>query len=158
VDRIRKIRPLYYVDYRKEDTKKSLSENYGWQWYGGHHMENRTAYFTNNYYLPRKFGIDLRYSEFSALVRSGQLSRDVALERIATEKPFDASILEEVKKRLGFSDREFDAVMAAPKKTYRDYRTYKELFETLRPLFWAMYKLDLVPKSFYMKYTRKYEA
>jgi len=158
VDRIRKIRPLYYVDYRKEDTKTFLSENYGWQWYGGHHMENRTAYFTNNYYLPRKFGIDLRYSELSALVRSGQLSRDVALERIATEKPFDASILEEVKKRLGFSDREFDAVMAAPKKTYRDYRTYKELFETLRPLFWAMYKLDLVPKSFYMKYTRKYAA
>lgn len=157
VDRIKKIRPLYYVDYHKEGAKKLLADRYGWQWYGGHHMENRTAYFTNNYYLPRKFGIDLRYAELSALVRSGQLTRAEAVERVATEKTFDPSILDEVKKRLGFTDDGFEAVMARPRKTYRDYRTYKELFERLRPLFWAMYKLDLVPKSFYLKYTRKYE-
>lgn len=156
VDGIKKIRPLYFVDYRKEETKALLAEKYGWQWYGGHHMENRTAYFTNNYYLPRKFEIDLRYSELSALVRSGQLARQEALERVQTDKPFDVSILEEVQKRLGFTGTEFQAVMAAPRKTFRDYRTYKQVFENLRPLFWVMYRLDLVPKSFFMKYTQKY--
>jgi hypothetical protein len=25
----------------------------------------------------------------------------------------------------------------------------------MRPFFWLMYKMDLVPKSFYMKYTAK---
>jgi hypothetical protein len=27
----------------------------------------------------------------------------------------------------------------------------------MRPFFWLMYKLDLVPKSFYQKYTAKQE-
>ncbi len=157
VNRIRKIRPLYYLDYRKEETKKFLSENYDWTWYGGHHMENRTAYFTNNYYLPRKFGIDLRYCEFSALVRNGQMTREEALAQIKEPKPFDEDILDEVKKRLGFTDEEFQAVMDLPPKTYRDYRTYKRTFERWRALFWVMYKLDMVPKSFYLKYTRKYD-
>jgi N-acetyl sugar amidotransferase len=157
VDKIRKVRPLYYVDYRKEEAKKFLADNFGWKWYGGHHMENRTAYFTNNYYLPKKFEIDLRFSELSALVRNGQITRDEALKRIQEPKPFDASILDEVKKRLHFSDGEFEAVMASPRKTYRDYKTYKETFERLRWLFWAMYKCDMVPKSFYLKYTRKYQ-
>lgn len=155
-NRIKKIRPLYYIEYKKEEVKEFLNKEFGWQWYGGHHMENRTAYFANNFYLPKKFAIDLRYSEFSALVRSGQMSREEALQKIAAPKPFDPDILDEVKKRLGFSDAEFAAVMEKPKKTYRDYRTYKQTFERLRWFFWGLYKLNLVPKSFYMKYTRKY--
>jgi len=45
--------------------------------------------------------------------------------------------------------------MNLPKKSYKDYKTYKQTFERLRPFFWLMYKLELVPKSFYMKYTVK---
>ncbi len=157
VNRIRKIRPLYYIRYVKEDTKEMLSREFGWKWYGGHHMENRTAYFTNNYYLPRKFGIDLRYCEFSALVRSGQMTRARALDEIQKPKEFDRSILEEVKKRCDLSEEEFEGIMNLPKKSYRDYTTYKRTFERMKPLFWAMYKLNMVPKSFYMKYTKRYD-
>jgi N-acetyl sugar amidotransferase len=154
---IKKIRPLYYVDYDKEKTKQFLSTTLGWKWYGGHHMENRTAYFTNNYYLPRKFNIDLRYSEYSALVRAGKMARQEALQQISEPKPFDQGILDEVKKRLNFTDAEFMKIMASPPKTYRDYKTYKQTFERMRPLFWIMYKLNLVPKSFFMKYTKTYD-
>ena len=156
-NRIKKIRPIYYFDHNKEKAKDFLSKNFGWQWYGGHHMENRTAYFTNNYYLPKKFNIDLRFSEFSALIRSGQMSREEALRMIQEPKAFDNSILDEVKKRLYLSNGEFDQIFKLPLKTYRDYRTYKHTFEKMRWLFWCMYKLDLVPKSFYMKYTKKYD-
>ena len=157
IDRIKKIRPIYYIDHNKEQTKKFLSDNYGWQWYGGHHMENRTAYFVNNYWLPKKYKIDLRYSEFSALVRTGQMNRNDALNEIKKPKIFDESILTEIKKRLDFSDDEFEDIMDAPNKTYRDYKTYKQRFERMRTFFYILYKMDLVPKSFYMKYTRKYE-
>jgi len=157
INRIKKIRPLYYVDYKKEHTKKFLTENFGWKWYGGHHMENRTAHFTNNYYLPVKFNIDLRYCEFSALIRSGQMSREEALEKIKQHKPFDPGILEEVKKRLSLTEEEFELIMNLPKKDYRNYKTYKQTFERMRWFFWVMYKLNLVPKSFYMKYTKKYD-
>jgi len=152
VDRIRKFRPLYYLDYHKEQTKRFLSETYAWQWYGGHHMESRTAYFVNNYYLPRKFGIDLRYSEFSALVRSGQLTRADAIARIAERKEFDSGILDEIKRRVGLSDAEWESIMTAPLSHYTQHRTYKQTFERLRPLFFALYKLGYVTRSFYQKY------
>ena len=157
VDKIKKIRPLYYLDYNKEEVKKFLSAQFGWQYYGGHHMENRTAYFTNNYWLPKKFGYDLRYCEFSALVRSGQWTREEALEAITQEKPFDAGILVEIYKRLGISEEKFIKLMAAPNKSYRDYPTYKKTFERLRWFFYLLVKANLVPLSFYLKYTKSYK-
>jgi hypothetical protein len=60
-----------------------------------------------------------------------------------------------VKKRMGLSDEKFDEIMNLPKKTFKDYKTYKKTFEKMRPFFWLMYKLDRVPKSFYDKFTRK---
>lgn len=152
VDGIRKFRPLYYLDYNKEATKRFLADSYGWQWYGGHHMENRTAYFANNYYLPRKFGIDLRFSEYSALVRSGQLNRDDARAMITEPKPFDEGILTEIKQRVGFDDAEWERVMTMPLSHYTQHKTYKQTFERLRPLFFSLYKLGYVTRSFYMKY------
>jgi len=152
IDKIKMFRPLYYIDYNKEKAKKFLSEEYGWQWYGGHHMENRTAYFANNYYLPEKFGIDLRYSEFSGLVRSGQLTREQATQKIQEKKPFDEEILDEIKSRVGFSDSDFERVMNAPPKHYTDFKSYKETFERFRGLFYLLYKAGYITRSFYDKY------
>lgn len=153
VNKIQMFRPLYYLRYDKEEVKSFLASNYGWQWYGGHHMENRTAYFTNNYYLPKKFDIDLRWCEYSAHVRSGQKTREQALYEIEHPKPFDESILEEVLTRLNFTEAEFEKAMQAPGKSYKDYPTYKELFIKLRPFFWMLYKTGYVTRSFYDKFT-----
>jgi N-acetyl sugar amidotransferase len=155
IDRIRKIRPLYYLNYNKEETKKLLKAELGWQWYGGHHMENRTAYFANNFWLPKKTNIDLRYSEYSALIRSKQMSRKTALALIKQPKIIDKSIIEEIKKRLSFTEREFQRIMNGRLKTYRDYKTYKAVFEILKPLFWSLYKTNHITKSFYIKYACK---
>lgn len=152
IDRIKKFRPLYYVDYDKNKTKEFLSQEYGWKWYGGHHMENRTSYFTINYYQPIKFNIDLRYSEYSALVRSGQMSQKEALKKIQEPKQFDKDILEEVKTRLGFTQVEWESIINAPLKHYTDYKTYKRTFEILKPLFWLLYKAGYITFSFYQKY------
>ncbi len=57
-----------------------------------------------------------------------------------------------LKKRLKISDEEFNQLMNAPKKTYRDYKTYKKRFEFFRPLFYILAKSNLVPMSFYLKY------
>ncbi len=156
VDGIKRIRPLWHLDYNKEETKQFLQKEFDWQWYGGHHMENRSAYFANNYYLPNKFEIDLRYCELSALIRSGQMTREEALEEVRREKVFDKDILDEVKKRLKFTENEFQEIMERPIKTFLDYQTYKPVFERWKPLFYLMYKLSLAPKSFYIKYTKKY--
>ena len=67
----------------------------------------------------------------------------------------DLDIVEIVKKRLSFPNEEWLQVMTLPLRTHKDYPTYKRTFERLRPLFYVLYKMDLVPKSFYVKYTAK---
>ena len=156
VKKIRKIRPLYYLSYQKEEVKEFLSKEFGWQWYGGHHLENRFTAFYHSYFLPTRFGIDQRRNGYSALIRSGQITRSEGLRLMAEPPYLEDEIVELVKKRLGFSDEEFEKVMNLPKKNFTDYKTYKKTFERMRPFFWLMYKMDMVPKSFYLKYTAKH--
>ena len=152
---IKKIRPLYYMDYDKEAAKKLLTDTYGWQWYGGHHLENRFTAFYHSYFLPTRWDIDFRIAGYSAYCRNGWMSRDQALALMQEAPHAEHGLVDFVKKRLGFSDHEFDQLMAMPKKSYKDYKTYKRTFERMRPFFWLMYKLDLIPKSFYIKYTAR---
>jgi hypothetical protein len=154
VRNIRRIRPLYYLDYRKDEVKKFLASELNWEWYGGHHLENRFTAFWHTYFLPVRYGIDARQLGHAALVRSGQLTREEAIVDLATPIESDPDIVALVKKRLGFDDEAFEAVMHGPHRHYSDFATYKTTFERLRPLFWLLYKLDRVPKSFYMKFTR----
>lgn len=151
---IERTRPLYWIDYNKEDAKRFLADEYGWQWYGGHHLENRFTAFYHTFFLPKRFQINFRQIELSALVRSGQLDRDEARERFFAPRYPDPQLISMVKKRLGLSDEEFDQFLTMPAKTYRDYPTYKRRFELLRPLFWLLLRLNRVPKSFYEKFCK----
>ncbi|MCE7980649.1 MAG: N-acetyl sugar amidotransferase [Caldilinea sp. CFX5] len=150
---IKKIRPLYYVEYIKKDVMNLLTEELGWEWYGGHHLENRFTAFYHMYLWPKRFGIDGRLLGYSALVRSGQITREQGLDLIRSPQYCDNELVELVKKRLGFSDQEWEELMALPHKTYQDFPTYKKTFERMRPFFWLMVKLGRVPQSFYIKYT-----
>jgi len=154
-NRFKKIRPLWYLDYNKDEAKSKLTKEYNWQWYGGHHLENRITAFYHTYFLPRRFGIDQRANGFSALVRSEQMSRSEAIELLESPPDCDLSLIEMVKKRWKLSDEEFLNLMTLPLKKYTDYKTYKKTFEKLRPLFYLMAKLELIPWSFYVKYTAK---
>lgn len=154
-NRLKKIRPLWYIYYEKEDAKKFLAQKFGWQWYGGHHLENRMTNFYQTYFLSKRFNRDCRLNGYCALVRSGQMNREEALEGLQSPPKCDPEIVQLVKTRLGFSDEEFIQVMTQPKKSFRDFKTYKPTFEKMRPFFYIMAKMDFVPMSFYLKYTKK---
>lgn len=155
VDRVKKIRPLYWMDYHKEEAKKILADQYGWEWYGGHHLENRFTTFLHSYYAPRRFGLDTRVVGYSALIRSGQMPRDEGIKLLTEPFHFDDEIVGIVKTRLGFTDEEFETTIRAPRAHWRDFKTYKPRFERLRPMFRVMAQMQLVPMSFYLKYTSK---
>ena len=155
--RIKKIRPFWYMAYSKSEARKFLEQEFGWQYYGGHHLENRMTAFMHSYYLPNKFENDQRNNSLSAAVRSGNMTRDEALQEYATTPYIESELLEYFKKRLNLTDQEFDRIMRLPRKNYRDYPTYKQQFERLRPLFYVLAKANLVPMSFYLKYTSKNE-
>jgi N-acetyl sugar amidotransferase len=155
--RIEKVRPLWYIKYSKEQAREVLQKEFGWEYYGGHHLENRLTAYMHSVLCPRKFGIDNRNNSLSASVRSGMMSREDALREYSQPPFMEPDLVEYFKKRLGLSDAEYDRIMNLPRKTYRDYGTYKKAFERLRPFFWVMLQMNLVTKSFYIKYTAKNE-
>lgn len=150
--RIRKIRPFWYIPYSKEDARIFLETQYGWQYYGGHHLENRMTAFFHGIYAPQKFHSDFRNNTLSAMVRNGKMSRPAALAEYASPPSVEEELLAYFKKRMGLTDLEYERVMHAPPKSWHDYPTYKKRFETLRPLFYLLAKRNLVPMSFYLKY------
>lgn len=153
-----KVRPLYHLDFQKEATKSMLQKDYGWQWYGGHHLENRFTAFFHTYFWPRRWGIDGRLLGHCALVWSGQMQRAKAVEELSRPPEYDAGLVEEVRNRLGYSQDDWERIMSLPKRTYLDYPNYKRTFEWLKPLFWSLYKAQRVPKSFYLKYCHPYSG
>jgi N-acetyl sugar amidotransferase len=146
------IRPLWYIDYSKPMAREILIKDTGWEYYGGHHLENRSASFVHKIYHPEKFGIDNRNWSLAAEVRSGILGRDEALGIYNSPLVPDLELREYVKKRLGFTDDQFKDILNGPKRTFRDFKTYKKRFERLKPLFKILAYANLVPMSFYLKY------
>ena len=128
---IRWVPILNYVPYVKSDAKQLLIDELGWRDYGGKHYESIFTRFFHAYYLPEKFGYDLRKSYLSALVCSGQMSREEALQEVAAP-PAPAEIIEQdkeyVKKKFALNDDEFDAIMKAPNKTFEDYGNNDKLW------------------------------
>jgi N-acetyl sugar amidotransferase len=152
VAQIRKIRPFWYIEYSKEDARAFLEKQYGWQYYGGHHLENRMTSFLHGIYAPQKFNSDFRNNTLAALVRNHKMRREDAWAEYSKPPRVEEELLAYFKKRLELSDEEYERIMRAPPKDWWAYPTYKRRFERLRPLFALLAKRNLVPMSFYLKY------
>lgn len=130
---IRWVPILNYVPYVKDEAKKLLIDELGWRDYGGKHYESIFTRFFHAYYLPKKFGYDLRMSYLSALICSGQMTREKALEEIAIP-PAPVELLSQDKsyviKKLGLTNEEFNEIMEAPNKTFRDYPNNDSLWHS----------------------------
>jgi hypothetical protein len=146
------IRPFWYMSYSKESARQELTEKTGWEYYGGHHLENRASTFAHTVWLPQRFKTDYRNLTLAADVRRGALDRNIALERYRQPVVPDPELIAYLKKRLNISDEQYSDIMAGPIRTWRDFRTYKKRFERLHPLFYILAKANFVPMSFYLKY------
>jgi N-acetyl sugar amidotransferase len=125
--KIKMLRPYYYLDYEKRKAQEFLKNEYGWEYYGGHHYENIFTRFAISYWLPEKFGIDKRIITLSALVMNGEISREQALDELkqdhykADEMQYDK---EYVLKKLEITNKEFEEYFSRPNKYYNDYPSY----------------------------------
>lgn len=145
---IRNIRPFYYMHFKDAEMKELLKGRYNWQDYGGKHAENIYTNFVGSYYLPYKFNIDKRIIYLSALIRSGQISKNEA-KIIYSKKPhFDE--FDPINKRLHIDCRIYPVIS----NTHDDFKTYHSQFKKWKPLFWLMVKLKIFPRTFYIKYCR----
>ena len=128
---IRVERPLNYVPYIKEEAAKLLKETYGWQAYAQKHFESRFTQFYEGYWLPKKFGYDTRKVQFSSLIVTNQMTRDMALEELKKPSYNENTIAQDfeyIATKLGISVDELQACMDLPNKTYRDYKSQLRTF------------------------------
>jgi len=150
--RLQFVRPFWYLNYEKKTAQEELRSEYGWEYYGGHHLENRMTAFLHTVYLPEKFGLDMRNNTLAANVRNGHISHEAALSIYKEGPSADPGLVEYFRKRLGFDAVRYDDIMSSKPRYWREFRTYKGAFELLSPLFFIFAKRNLVPMSFYLKY------
>jgi N-acetyl sugar amidotransferase len=130
--KIRMVSVLNYVDYDKAEAMQILQNELGWVYYGGKHYESIYTRFYQAYVLPRKFNIDKRKAHYSNLICSNQLTREKAVEMMK-EPVYPEDLLAEdrtyVIKKLQLSELQFESIMAAPTKTFENYKTSHALFQ-----------------------------
>ena len=124
VKKIKMVRLLNYIPYVKEDAMKVIQDELGWVYYGGKHYESVFTRFFQAYYLPHKFGYDKRLAHLSTLICSGQITREQALEEMKKDT-YPPELLAEDKeyviKKLGMNAEEFETILNAAPKSYKEY-------------------------------------
>lgn len=152
--RIRSHAVLNHARYVRDEVTREIEHSLGWVNPGFHYFDDLYQSL-NSYVLRKKFGIDRRKYSYSALVRTGQMSRDDALERISTPyKIEDPEVISLCIKRLGLSVEEMDAILGLPTKTFRDYANDYELIRRAKWLIVPLGKLGLIPSIAVAKYYR----
>lgn len=115
---------LNYTEYNKTAVKALISQELDWKDYGGKHYESIFTRFYQGFILPKKFGIDKRKAHLSALICSGQITRESALEELKTNSYSIEQQLEDktfVLKKFGLSEEEFERIMQMPRKENDSY-------------------------------------
>ncbi|MCL1851867.1 MAG: N-acetyl sugar amidotransferase [Peptococcaceae bacterium] len=121
---IKKVYPLNYIDYNMERAIKTLEAFSGYTYYGGKHFESVLTRFLQCYYLPVKYGADKRKSHLSSMIVSGQMTREQALDKLATD-PYSEEMRNQdfdcIAETFRLSRSEFEELVSLPPKHHGDY-------------------------------------
>ena len=149
---IKVVPPLYYYPYDRRAAGEILQKELGWVYTGAKYYDD--LYQSLMTYVYRvKFKIDRRKFNYSALVRSGQMPREEALERVKDVYVIeDPDVIRLCIKRLGLKQEEFEEYLARPPKTFRDYPNYYRLVRKFKWFIKILSRLNLVPGMTYEKY------
>lgn len=137
---VKTIKPLNLVPFTREEMIKTLEEEYGYETYGQKHFEDLLTKFLEAWWLPTRFGHDIRRAQLSSLVVTGQMSREEALEILEKPPITDEDmhyLFGEVAKRLKISEAELWEYHNLPecKTTFRNqtwfYNLGIKLYEVL---------------------------
>lgn len=125
------VKPLNYMPYVKDDALKLLADEYGWTPYPQKHFESRFTKFYEAYWLPERFGFDTRRVQYSSLILTKQMDREVAINKLSLPAYNPETIDEEFKyiaTKLGISVEELREYFNSEKKFYWDYNNQRSLF------------------------------
>lgn len=131
------LRLLEYEHYNRNNAKEIIEKELGWRDYGGKHYESIYTEFYQGYYLPEKFGFDKRLAHLSGQIKNGEISRDQALD-ILNKPPLENhrknELITFVLKKLGFDNKEWNAIMSQPMISHKEYKNDEWQLDLLKKI------------------------
>lgn len=125
-------KPLNFMPYVKEEAMSFMEREYGWKPYPQKHFESRFTRFFEGYWLPTRFGFDMRRVQYSSLILTEQMTREEAMV-LLEQPPYDATTIKQdfdyIASKLGIEREELRDYHKMPKKFYWDYRNQRRIFE-----------------------------
>ena len=152
IKRIKVIPILNYLPYNQKEVSRQLENELEWQYYGGHHHESTYTEFIQSYFLPRKFNIDKRKNELSALIRSGQITREEGLNEISIPYRYKIDLIEYILTKFNLNHEQWEKIYNELPRSFFNYPTYFPLIRAFKWPLMVMAKINLLPKLLYLKY------
>lgn len=106
---VKTIKPLNLVHFTREEMAETLRREYGYTPYGQKHFEDLLTKFLEGWWMPTRFGHDIRRAQLSSLVVTGQMTREEALailEQPPVSEEEAKEMFSEIAKRLDISENE----------------------------------------------------
>jgi len=140
------------MNYVRTEAEEVIKNELDWINTGAHYYDD--LYQSLMSYVYRvKFNIDRRKINYSALIRSGQMKRDEALERVKEVYAIeDPKVIDLCMKRLGITQKEFNEYMSLPLKTFRDYKSHYKFMKIMKLPVKILSERHLLPTTTYSKY------
>lgn len=127
---VKTLKPLNLVPVTRQQMIDTLVSNYDYEPYGQKHFEDLLTKFLEGYWMPKRFGHDIRRAQLSSLVVTGQMTRDEAL-KILEQPPITEeegkAMFKEVAKRLEISEEELQKYFEMPKCTEK-FKSQEKLY------------------------------
>ena len=127
---VKTVKPLDLCPYLKKDVIATLQSEYGYELYGQKHFEDLLTKFLEGWWLPTRFGYDIRKAQLSSLVITGQMTRDEALKELS-QPPLSEDesmrLFKQVAQKLGIPEEELMKYHDMPFRMER-YRSHEWVY------------------------------
>ena len=122
---IKTVHLLNYIPITKKEMEDILHKEYGYTLYKQKHFEDMLTKFLEGWWLPTRFGYDIRIAWLSSLIITGQMTRSEALailENPPLSEEESKELFSSVAKKLKISEEELMAYHDMP-ITYQKYKS-----------------------------------
>lgn len=124
--KIKKLRPLNYINYDPNKALEILIDEVGFEYYGSKHCESSFTRLLQTYIQPKKFGFEKRRAHLSSMIISGLITRDEALKILSENPGTDEQIEKDINEfitKIGITRNEFDEIVNS--KTVVPHTSFK---------------------------------
>jgi N-acetyl sugar amidotransferase len=152
IKKIKFIPLLYHIDYNRRLIEKIIKEEFDWIYPGAHYFDDLYQSLMS-YILRVKFKIDYRKFNYSALIRSKQLNRVEAIEKIKKIYSVeDNKIIDLCIKRLGVERDFINQILRQEPKNFLNFKSNYNIIKYFKIPIRIFCKIGILPPSLYFKF------